>query len=441
MKKIFILLCVIISCSILILGCSKNDNKSSEINEKGGSSLESIVGNWEGSINIPNQPLPFLIQFSSEGGTISIPIQGLNHYPLASVKLTEQSLFFDMKIQGQQITFDGKVDNDKITGTFSQQGQSFPFELTKTNEQEPEEDGETVQIELQDGTMKATLEMPQGEGPFPIMIIIAGSGPTDKDGNSPLLPGKNNSLKMVALDLAAHGVASIRYDKRGVGANASLLEKEEDVSFEHFINDAASWVQFAKEDKRFSKVGIIGHSEGSLIGMAAANKGGADAFVSIAGAGRPIDEVLLEQLKVQLPTNLLEESKTILEKLKKGEQVQTVSAEIQNLFRPSVQPYMISWLKINPQEQIQKLDCPVLIMNGNQDIQVPVTDAEALYAVKKDANFFVIEGMNHVLKEAPEDREGNLATYSKPDLPLAKGLMDNIIEFLKENDFLASRKE
>ena len=79
------------------------------------------------------------------------------------------------------------------------------------------------------------------------------------------------------------------------------------------------------------------------------------------------------------------------------------------------------------------MNCPVLIINGNRDIQVPVKDAEALYAVKKDANFFVVEGMNHILKEAPEDREQNFATYSNPDLPLAKGLIDNIVLFLEEN--------
>ncbi len=403
---------------------------------KGVNSLKSIEGNWEGSIKIPNQPLPILIQFSRDEGTISIPVQGLNHYPLSSVKFSEPSLFFDMQIQGQHITFDGKVENEIISGIFTQQGQSIPFELMKAKEkmvEEVVEAGEAVHVELHDGTMHGVVQMPQGEGPFPVMIIIAGSGPTDKDGNSPLLPGKNNSLKLVAEDLAVHGVASIRYDKRGIGINASLGGKEEELSFEDYISDAASWVQFAKEDQRFSKVGIIGHSEGSLIGMVAADKGKADAFTSIAGAGRPINEVLLEQLEVQLPANLLEESKATLEKLKQGDQVEKVSAELQGLFRPSVQPYMISWLKYNPQKQIQALNCPVLIINGNRDIQVPVKDAEALYAVKKDANFFVVEGMNHILKEAPEDREQNFATYSNPDLPLAKGLIENIVLFLEEN--------
>lgn len=309
-------------------------------------------------------------------------------------------------------------------------------EKMKGKDEVTKEVGEAVQVEVKGGTMHGLLQTPQGEGPFPVMIIIAGSGPTDKDGNSAVLPGKNDSLKMLAEDLAAQGVASIRYDKRGIGKNRSLGGEEEDIRFEHFIDDAKSWAQFAKEDKRFSKVGIIGHSEGSLIGMVAASKANADTFISIAGAGRSIDQVLLEQLAAQLPPNLLQESEDILEKLKQGEQVETFSVELQSLFRPSVQPYMISWLQYNPQEELQKLNCPVLIVNGNRDIQVSVLDAEALHKAKKDSELFIVEGMNHVLKEAPEDREGNMATYTNPDLPLAKNLIDNIISFLEKNEIL-----
>ncbi|KAA0956002.1 lysophospholipase [Sporosarcina sp. ANT_H38] len=396
------------------------------------SSLESIEGLWEGSIIIPNQPLSIILTFEKNNGAISIPAQGLSDYPLTSVIINESDVFFDMAIQGQPITFDGKVEQEKITGTFTQQGQSFPFELTKGNKEQLAEKGDVVEVKLKDGTMSGQLEMPQGEGPFPLMVIIAGSGPTDRDGNSAALPGKNNSLKMLAENLATEGVASIRYDKRGVGSNASLAGKEEDMRFEHYIDDAAAWVQFAKTDERFSKVGIIGHSEGSLIGMVAAEKTDADAFISIAGAGRPIDQILLEQLKEQLPANLLEESKTILDKLKQGEQVKTVSPELQSIFRPSVQPYMISWLHYDPVAQLQKLQSPVFIMNGNRDIQVSIQDAERLHDATNDSRLLIVKNMNHILKEAPDDRAGNIATYSNPELPLAKGLMDGITVFLKD---------
>ncbi|MDW0118287.1 alpha/beta hydrolase [Sporosarcina thermotolerans] len=423
MKRISLTFCLLISAILLVTGCSKK--------EKELDSLGAIEGVWNGTINIPNQPLLVSLTFTKENGTISIPSQGLQNFPLAGVTLNGSELVIQMTLPGQQITFDGSVEKNKISGTFTQQGQSFPFELTKGSSEETPDTGEAVQIDLNEGKMTGVLEVPKGDGPFPLMVIIAGSGPTDHNGNSPLIPGKNNSLKMLAEQLADEGVASIRYDKRGVGVNQSLVGNEEDLLFDDFINDAAAWVEFAKNDSRFSKVGIIGHSEGSLLGMVAAEKTDADAFISIAGAGRSIDQVLLEQLGPQLPVNLLKESDDILQKLKQGEQVEKFSAELQSLFRPSVQPYMISWLKYDPVKELQKLSSPVLIINGTRDFQVPVGDAERLHEGKKDSRLAIIKNMNHILKEAPEDQEGNMATYMDPNLPLAKGLMDEIIDFLK----------
>lgn len=443
MKRLSIFICLAIGILVIVAGCGKSGEKAPEANlndpganHAGSSSWEAIEGVWEGAINVPNQPLPIHITFKESEGTISIPVQGITNYPLSNVNLSGSDLSFEMEIQGQSLKFVGQAEQEKISGTFTQSGQSFPFELNKGSEEQMEDPGNTVQVELKDGMMAGQLELPQGEGPFPLMVIIAGSGPTDRDGNSPLIPGKNNSLKMLAEQLAAEGVASIRYDKRGIGANTGLGGKEEDLRFDDFIDDAAAWVQFAQKDERFSKVGIIGHSEGSLIGMAAAEKTGADAYISIAGAGRPIDQVLLEQLENQLPDQLLKESIEILEQLKQGKQVETVSDDLQMLFRPSVQPYMISWLQYHPTELLQKLKSSVLIINGTSDLQVPVTDAELLHGAKKDSELLIIDRMNHVFKESSQDQEENMATYSNPDLPLAKGLLEGLIGFMKNADLL-----
>lgn len=399
--------------------------------EEGVFSMENILGNWEGAIQIPETPLPITVQFGEKTSTISIPVQGLNKYPLENVKLMEPDIYFDMNIQGQRITFDGNVVNDNITGIFKQNGQQFPFELTKVSLESVTDKGKTVKVKVSDGEMIGVLEKPEGDGPFPVMIIIAGSGPTDHNGNSIMLPGKNNSLKMLAEDLAKQGIASIRYDKRGIGENAHLVTKEELLTFDQYIDDAASFIEYVKNDKLFSKVGVIGHSEGSLVGMLAANKKNIDVFISIAGAGRPIKDVLIEQLEGKLTGNLLEESKTILGKLAKNEQVANVSTELKSIFRPSVQPYLISWLVYNPSEEIQKLNCRVLIINGTYDLQVPETDAEALYDSKVGSSLLIIKNMNHILKEAPADTKGNMDTYTNPKLPLAKGLVEGIVEFIK----------
>lgn len=419
---------------ILLSGCSDSDKQGGEEVSKDKEetstnvSLERVEGVWEGSINVPNQPLPISIKFTREEGLISIPIQGLNNHPLTNISLSDKDITFNMPLPGQKITFAGKLQDEIMAGTFTQQGQSFPFELSKVTDVAKAEDLE--ELEVNGGKMVGQIEIPEGEGPFPLMIILAGSGPTDRNGNSLLMVGKNNSLKMIAEELAAEGIASIRYDKRGVGLNMGLATKEEDLRFNHYIEDAVAWAEFAKEDDRFSDIGFIGHSEGSLVGMIAAQETEATVFVSLAGAGRQIDEILLEQLRNQLPSELMSESEKVIEKLKRGEQVEEVSNELHSIFRPSVQPYMISWLQYHPIEQIKKLDARILLINGTADLQVPSSDAELLHQAK-DSELLIIERMNHVLKESPSDETGNMATYTDPSLPLAEGLMDGIIEFIK----------
>ncbi|EMF47927.1 Hydrolase, alpha/beta fold family [Planococcus halocryophilus Or1] len=167
-----------------------------------------------------------------------------------------------------------------------------------------------------------------------------------------------------------------------------------------------------------------------MIGMVAANEQPATSFVSLAGAGRPLDEVLLEQLTVQLPGNLLVESRDILVQLKEGNLVAQVSPELASIFRPSVQPYLISWLAYDPQKELAKLDMPILVIGGTTDLQVPLEDAELLKAAHEKAELLIIENMNHVLKTATAVPEENMATYSNPDLPLADGLIDGMVEFL-----------
>src|SRR5699024_5858133 len=131
-------------------------------------------------------------------------------------------------------------------------------------------------------------------------IIIPGSGPTDRNGNSKALPGKNDSLKMVAEQLAGNGIASIRYDKRGAGKNQSAAIPEEDLDFNRFVEDAEAWVDVLGDDERFSEIGIIGHSQGSLVGMLAAQETDVAAFISLEGPGFPINEGMYEQFKEQL---------------------------------------------------------------------------------------------------------------------------------------------
>jgi len=161
--------------------------------------------------------------------------------------------------------------------------------------------GQPVQLLTPTGTIAGTLLVPPASGKIPVVLIIAGSGPTDRDGNNPLLPGKNNCYKLLADALAAGGVASLRYDKRGIGeSRASGGASEADLRFSMYVDDAVGWIVRLKADGRFSRVIVAGHSEGSLIGMVAANNGHADAYVSIAGGGHRAADLLRAKLRPQM---------------------------------------------------------------------------------------------------------------------------------------------
>ena len=153
---------------------------------------------------------------------------------------------------------------------------------------------ESLKLETLKGTLYGTLELPSGKGPFTLVFIHPGSGPTDRDGNSAGLPSKNDSLKLLALGLAREGYASLRVDKRGIAASTQAATREEDLRFDTYVNDVLSWSQKVRQDKRFNKLVLLGHSEGALITLLAALKIKPDAYISVAGPGRNAANVLLD---------------------------------------------------------------------------------------------------------------------------------------------------
>jgi pimeloyl-ACP methyl ester carboxylesterase len=308
----------------------------------------------------------------------------------------------------------------------------------KTRDEEPEQMmEEQAVLETTSGKIYGTLEIPAGVGPFPVVLIIAGSGPTDRDGNSAGLPGKNNSLKLLAAALLSEGIATLRYDKRGIAASAAAAPKEDEMHFETLVDDASAWLGQLQDDPRFNTVTIIGHSEGSLIGMIAARDSGADAFISLEGPGCPAQETLLTQLGEQLPPPLLDGAKTVVGSLAAGQEVPALppplaeTPALANLFRPTIQPYLISWFRYDPAQIVAELQMPVLIVQGTTDLQVSVDDAQQLVVARPGAKLVLIHGMNHVLKEAPAERGANIETYSDANLPLAYGLVPEIVDFIR----------
>jgi uncharacterized protein len=274
------------------------------------------------------------------------------------------------------------------------------------------------------------LLVPAAPARVPVVLLIAGSGPTDRNGNSAMIPGANNSLKLLAEGLAAKGIASLRYDKRGIAASAAAGPKEIDLRFDMYVDDAAAWLRQLRADKRFSSVTAIGHSEGSLIGMLAAAAAGADGFVSVAGLARRASDALRDQLLPRLTPELLEKNEAILQSLEQGRTTDAVPQELVPIYRPSVQPYMVSWFRQVPTEAIRTLKTPVLIAQGTTDLQVTVAEAEALKKARPDAELLIVDGMNHVLKQVAADGPNARTSYADPNLPVAPVLIERVASFV-----------
>lgn len=261
-----------------------------------------------------------------------------------------------------------------------------------------------------------------------LVLIIAGSGPTDMNGNNNA-GLKTDSYKMIADFLRKEGIASVRYDKRGIGKSSELMKKESDLRFDDYVNDVVLWINLLKADKRFSKIIVLGHSEGSLLGMIACSKTNADGFISVAGAGLSADKILKEQLSTQ-PKFISAACDSIIDSLVAGKEVKKINPLLYSLFRPSIQPYMISWFRYNPATEIARLKIPVCIIQGSTDAQIKVKDAEVLRSAKPDAAYFLIQDMNHVLKTCTGDAVACSNTYYDAQLPLKKEFADKLKQFL-----------
>ncbi|MGY4493113.1 alpha/beta hydrolase [Pseudomonas sp. TE3610] len=286
-----------------------------------------------------------------------------------------------------------------------------------------------IDLDTGTGVLHGSLQMPVSDKPVPMVLIIAGSGPTDRNGNNPQ-GGNNDSLRKLALLLARNDIASVRYDKRGVASGLALAPDERDLSVEGYVADAQAWARKLKADPRVGKLIILGHSEGALIAALAAPGVGADAVVSLAGSGRPLDQIIREQLKGRLPPDLEARSGQLLERLKAGQYDSDVPAPLQVIFRPSVQPYLVSLLRQDPAAAFAKVNVPALIVQGRNDIQVSVADAQALKAAKPDAQLVLVDGMNHVLRIVPADLKAQVASYNDRNLPLADALGRTLVTFI-----------
>ncbi|MEP6551288.1 MAG: alpha/beta fold hydrolase [Gemmatimonadales bacterium] len=286
-------------------------------------------------------------------------------------------------------------------------------------------------------TLRGTLTLPaKYKGKLPVVLIVAGSGPTDRNGNSAgALRAQNNSnlYAILAWQLANAGIASVRYDKRAVGDNVRKIDLAA-TTIDDFIADVIAGARTLVADPRFSRVGLVGHSEGAELVLQAVNRGApASGIVMMSGAGKPIMQILREQISRQLsPADLLKWDSAAARYLR-GEEPGDVHPGLRGLLLPVNRKYMQSWVKYDPKAEIAKVKVPVLIVQGGRDIQVSEADARALKAAQPAAKLVVIPAANHVFRfAASDDPVSNAKLYTDPTIPVVPELAPAISGWIKQ---------
>jgi pimeloyl-ACP methyl ester carboxylesterase len=258
----------------------------------------------------------------------------------------------------------------------------------------------------------------------PVVLMIAGSGPTDRDGNSPL-GVHSDTYRMVASELAARGVASVRYDKRSTGASGRDSAPEALVLAD-FVDDALAWIQLIRKQPEFGKLTLLGHSEGGLIAALAAERAPVDALVLLASPGRPLGTLVRSQLARQAPPPLLGDYDRITRALRAKQPIDPVPEPLAGLFNPGARNFFASAMDLEPAAELKKVRTGRLtIVQGSTDLQISTEDAKSLAAARPDGHLTLIPDMNHVLK-SETSLAGPQLSYADPSRPLAPGLVDAV---------------
>lgn len=277
-------------------------------------------------------------------------------------------------------------------------------------------------------TLYGTLVKPAGaKKNTPLVLLIAGTGQMNRDLNLGLGRG-SDAYKMLADSLAAAGIASVRFDKRGVGASEAALKHDSLLKFEDHILDVIAFLEKIRGSRQFGPIYLAGHSEGALVALAVANRSKVHGVICLEAPGERSDIALKKQLTKNTPGQPTEVD-TILSQIRAGHRVKVQNKYLVTVFRPSIQPYMSSLFSYDPQVELKKVTVPVLLINGTHDLQVPVENVRLLQQANPVANVKLIGGMNYMLKEVPEELDQNVASYNNPTLPVSAALVQEMIRF------------
>lgn len=286
-----------------------------------------------------------------------------------------------------------------------------------------------VSVSIADGKLFGTLTIAEGVDISPVVLIVAGSGATDRN------MGDGLSYKMLSDSLVKNNISCLRVDKRNSGKSVKNIVIRPDVIFDDLVDDVKAWIAFLETDDRFSEITVIGHSQGSLIAFLVSQNSSVDKCISLAGAGEKIDLVMRKQI-YDPPINKFffgPVIDTLLEKIEKQEYVETDSIPIpfRSMFKRENQPFLASWIKYNPSEEIKKVNVPILIVQGEMDFQVQMDQYEFLKNAKPSSDTLLVENMNHAMKFADTlNKIPNSKNYKDPNVGLVNGFIPDLVEFI-----------
>ncbi len=285
---------------------------------------------------------------------------------------------------------------------------------------------EEVEIPIENSKIYGTLENPTSKH---LILIISGSGPTDRNGNSAILHGDNNSLKYLSDGLVKKGFATFRYDKRMIGKSKGFKGEDSTIFFD-FAKDAMFITNFLKKQYHFTNLTVIGHSEGALIGGIISAMLKPDNFVSLCGISESMDSTVIKQISQRAPA-MLDDVKHYFDEFNAGNKLDSINPMLYSIFRPSIQPFIIDMLKFKPEKVYSSIKSKKLFISGGHDIQIYSDDMKKLAEFCK-AQYIDFPEMNHVLKKTPKSYLEQISSYSNPDLPLYDGLVDSIVKFIEK---------
>src|SRR5580692_6312807 len=279
------------------------------------------------------------------------------------------------------------------------------------------------------GFIDAVLTVPPDVERPPVVLLIAGSGSTDHDGNGP--QAKPATLKKLSEQLVARKIATLRYDKRGAGGWKPEFGRPQDFRFKDFVEDAFALVNYLRGSGKFSQVSVAGHSEGGLVAILTARRVPIDRLVLLTTAARRQGDLVKAQLEKKLTPDKLQPIVKAIDAMMAGQIVDPPPQGL--LIAPSMQPGIASAFVEDPIDPLKQIDRPTLIIGGGRDLQVARLDFIALSAASPLAKTAWLPDMNHVLVDVT-DEEDNMAAYNQPERPLDTGLVDSVLNFVLAND-------